>query len=183
MKRGLMIGMAALMLAGPIAGGVAAGDMASVSAASKSGLISESRAKTVAMRDAKITASKVKAMDVDLDETGTNKKYTVEFCRKQSSNRYMHYVYKINARTGVITKKNSASRKLITKKKARNEALDDADLDRDEVRDIDVSLDEGDGVMVYEVSFTEKDEDEDYEATVNAFTGSVIDSDSDDDDD
>ncbi len=179
MRKCLAAVLTAGMLMAPAAGGLVVDGM-TVSAAKKSSVISESKAKSIAMKDAKVKSSKVETIEAYLDGDKEDI-YEVSFYVKVASRRYRHYLYRLESKTGMIKKKSNAVHKIITKKSAIREALDEEDLSRSEVEDVDCDLDVDDGKMVYMVSFTTKKESIDYDATVNAVTGNVIDIDDDDD--
>ncbi len=203
MKRIMSIRIAVIMVVMAMVAGTFTGIALPMTASQSQAAtnITSSKAKRIAMRNAGVGSSSVEGMDVDKTYKDGKNVYMVYFYAHKSGRTYNHYAYTISARTGSIIKKNAKTYTVITKKSARNKALDDADLDRDDVTDMSVDLDEDDGKLVYEVSFTEKvskrkyyyydgtyyyDEDDDgseYEYTINAVTGHIIDSDSDDDDD
>ena len=174
--------MALAMVAGSFAGGAATANVKTVSAASS---ISASKAKKIALRKSSTASSKAVAMD-------TYKTYN-------GSNKYRHYVYDISSRNGSIVKQNSKDYSIISASRAKEIALDDSDVDSSDAKDKEADLDEEDGKLVWNVSFTKKSstkyydywtgyyytdsDDSDYEYTINAVTGHIIDSDDDDDDD
>ena len=188
--------MALAMTAGTFAGGAVPQKAATVSAATG---ITASKAKRIAMKNAGTSSSKVYAMDYTKTYKNGKNLYMVYFYTKTGSRRYTHYAYTISSRTGDIIKKNSKAYTVITAKRAKNIAIDDAGYDRDDVDSLEADFDEEDGKLVYNVSFevsktktrtnyygtgTESyTEDYDYEYTINAVTENIIDSDEDDDDD
>ena len=111
--------------------------------------------------------------------------YEVEFDRS-----FDEYEYDIDAKTGAIvaydneingkevkfessTKNNdAASKSYIGKDAALTAALKAAGLNKNQVKNIEVKLDNDDGVMVYEVEFDRGYDEYDYD--INAKTGAVV---------
>jgi len=150
--------------------------------------ISESEAKSVALKHAGVKASSVVFEKVELDSDDGVMVYEVDF--RTSS---YEYDYKVNAKSGKILEVDKERRDredreeleepkeekpaqtkndFIGTSKAKNIALGRAGVKSSETRDWDIELDREGGTYVYEVSFeTAKYE---FEYTINATTGKVL---------
>lgn len=197
--------MTALALAaGSFTGGFVAQTATTVNAASG---ISSSQAKKIALKNASTSSSRVKAMDCYKTYKNGKNVYHVSFYKKTGSNQYTHYVFDISSRTGEVVKRNSKAYTIISASRAKSIAIDDSDVSSGDAKDKSADLDEEDGKLVWNVTFTSKKEktyyysdydyyygyggsysykdtvEHDYSYTINAVTGHIIDSDDDDDDD
>lgn len=169
--------LAVAMAASVFATGIVPQNAAVVSAASK---ISESKAAKIALKNANVTEKKAKALYTD-DTTKSGKSvWRVSFFKKTADRKYTHYIYFISTSNGSIVKKSSKKVTIIRPTRAKDIALDEEGYDRDDVDDLDCDLDEYDDKLVYEVSFTVIDDKKEYDYTINARSGNVMDSDDDD---
>lgn len=163
--------------------------------ASDKGYIGKDKAKSIALKNAGTTSSKVRELDVELDADDGVLVYEVDF---KYGNK--EYEYEINAKTGSIIHKDveidddyeentttkpstsqsntnnntstNTSSSYIGKDEAKSIALKNAGVISSKVRDLEVELDNDNGVAVYEVSFEYGNTEYDYE--INAKTGKII---------
>ena len=181
MKKGFTLRIASMLMAAAMATGVFAAGIVPQSVtevyASK---ISQSKAENIALKNARTSSSKVYAEDIDDTTKAGKDAWRVSFFKKKSDRKYTHFVYFINMNSGDIILKKSQAVTLIRPTRAKDIALDEEDYDRDEVEDLECDLDEEDDKMVYNVSFTVKSNNKDYDYTINARSGNVMDSDDDD---
>ena len=166
--------------------------MAVFAAQKKVTFISKTKARNIALDDAKVKSSKTHALDVDDDRVSGKKVFIVNFYVHNSGQSYTSYRYTIAARNGQIMKKSKKASKILQKKRAIAIALDHKDFRRRDVEDIDCDLDDEDGTLVYYISFSApsyyvndswdivKGNDYDFEYTINAVSGKIIDWDYDD---
>lgn len=143
----------------------------SVSTCAK-GYIGESKAKSIALKNAKVKKSKAKFTKVKLDYDDGIRVYDVDFITKTKK-----YDYEINAKTGKILSKEvkkiaKSSGKKISLAKAKSKALKNANVKKSKAKFIKTKLDYDDGIQVYEIEFTTKNKKYDYE--INAKTGRII---------
>lgn len=148
----------------------------------KSGQISKSKAKKIALKDAGLTASEVSGMRVvlDVDDDGTDPTvYDVEFYAGN-----IEYDYEIDVETGEIVSKdkdaehidvsamNQTNADVISKNKAKQAALKHAGVKESDVTGLQVKLDQDDGIYEYEVEFYIGRQEYSYE--INAVNGEII---------
>ncbi|EHJ57339.1 hypothetical protein HMPREF9318_01762 [Streptococcus urinalis FB127-CNA-2] len=144
---------------------------------STNGSISEDKATSIALKDAKLNKKEVSNLSVKQDEDDGNSTYEIDFNTKKKS-----YDYTINAKDGKIIEKSTdtkglASTKDLTKKsisqdKAKEIALKDADVSEKETSMMTVKKDMEDATSTYEIEFTVNNKEYDY--TINAKTGDII---------
>ena len=152
---------------------------------SQSQRITLDEAKKVALGDAGVSSSNAKFTKSKLDRDNGRYEYEIEFIADNKE-----YEYTVDAYTGKILDKETASRvnqstdsqtsALISIDKARSIALDHAGLKASEVVFEKVKLEKEHGRYEYEVEFSKGNIE--YEYTVNAKTGTVIDFDKEYDD-
>lgn len=157
--------------------------------AAKVTYIGNAKAKTIALNHAKVAASKVTNVKIELDKDKGVVYYEVDF----KSGNY-EYEYDINATTGKIIKSQKKTIKKATASKvsnvtvtkpaatttnsnigaakAKNIALNHAKVSAANVRGLKAELDRERGIYVYEVEFRSGRYEYDY--TINATTGKVI---------
>lgn len=158
------------------------GGIKSEGKASAKSYIGKDAALSAALKAAGLTKDQVKNIEIELDYEHGVMVYEVEFDRG-----FDEYEYDINAKTGAIVaydneingkevkfEKNddAASKSYIGKDAALSAALKAAGLTKDQVKNIEVKLDNDDGVMVYEVEFDRGYDEYDYD--INAKTGAVV---------
>ena len=152
-------------------------------------LISLAKAKSIALKNAKIDSSNAKFVKGKLDKDDGRYEYEIEFISGGKE-----YEYTIDAKSGKIlensveradevptTKKTeSATSALISVDKAKSIALNHAGLKASEVVIEKIKLEKDDGIYEYEVEF--KKGNWEYEYSINAKTGAIIEFDKDYDD-
>lgn len=161
------------------------GGIKSEGKASAKSYIGKDAALSAALKAAGLTKDQVKNIEIELDYEHGVMVYEVEFDRS-----FDEYEYDIDAKTGAIvaydneingkevkfessTKNNdAASKSYIGKNAALTAALKAAGLNKNQVKNIEVKLDNEDGVMVYEVEFDRGYDEYDYD--INAKTGAVV---------
>lgn len=170
-------------------------NVTSTGAASQSGYIGKDKAKDIAIKDAKVSESKVKELEIEFDADSGVLSYEVDF---QVGNK--EYEYDIDAKSGKIlhketdidddyvsstaTNKNNTSNKndtstsstkttYIGKDKAKSIAFKDAGVSSSKVRGLEVEFDKDNGVASYEIDF--KVGNKEYSYDINAKTGNIID--------
>ena len=143
-------------------------------------LISEDEAKSIALNHAGVSAGEIRHYEIKLDRDDGVYVYEIEF--ETSS---YEYDYEINAATGAIIESDregieSAPQNgnYITEDEALAIALARVNLNADQISGLEIELTEDDGRMVYEIEF--RSGGAEYEFTVNAVTGAVIDMEIDD---
>ena len=146
---------------------------------SNSSQISATKAKSIAFKDAGLTEAQVYDLEVELDRDNGVLHYDVSFEKDGKD-----YDYEINATTGKIIsveKPNAtASEAKISKSKAKSTALNHAGVKETEISRYQVELEKDDGVWKYEISFNVGNVEYDY--TINAETGKILESEKDIDD-
>lgn len=149
------------------------------SSTSTSSQISASKAKSIAFNDAGLKESEVYDLEVELDRDNGTLHYDVSFEKDGKD-----YDYEINAKTGKIIsveKPNATtSEAKISKSKAKSTALSHAGVKESEISRYEVELEKDDGIWKYEISFNVGRTEYDY--TINAETGKIIESEKDIDD-
>lgn len=161
------------------------GGIKSEGKASAKSYIGKDAALSAALKAAGLTKDQVKNIEIELDYEHGVMVYEVEFDRS-----FDEYEYDIDAKTGAIVaydneingkevkfessnkNDNAASKSYIGKDAALTAALKAAGLTKDQVKNIEVKLDNDDGVMVYEVEFDRGYDEYDYD--INAKTGAVV---------
>ncbi len=155
--------------------------------------IGYAKAKSIALNHAGVSESKAYDMDIELDEEDGTLVYEVEF---KSGN--MEYSYEIDAASGAVLKRKyegadgtyddtiapqpekpdrqpdapSGQKTDIGNAKAKSIALNHAGVKQDAVYDMEVELDEEDGILVYEVEF--KSGNMEYSYEIDAASGAVL---------
>lgn len=149
------------------------------SKSSGSGIISESKAKSIALKDAGLKASDIYDYEIELDRDYSVLKYDISF---ESGGR--DYDYDINATTGKIIsveKPNATSSEAkISKSKAKSTALSHAGVKAADISRYQIELEKDDGIWKYEISFNVGYVEYDY--TINAENGKILKSEKDIDD-
>ncbi|MDO5095240.1 MAG: PepSY domain-containing protein [Peptostreptococcaceae bacterium] len=165
--------MAATILASTLATG-------SIEAFAASKIISASRAKKIALRDAGLKEKDVTFVKVQLEYEDGRQEYDVEFYRGN-----VEYDYEIDARSGRILEKDqdienftipqkpAKPAKLISASKAKKIALRHAGLRERDVTFVKVQLDYDNGIQVYDVEFYHGNYEYDYE--IDARSGRILD--------
>lgn len=170
-------------------------NVTSTGTASQSGYIGKDKAKDIAIKDAKVSESKVKELEIEFDADSGVLSYEVDF---QVGNK--EYEYDIDAKSGKIlhketdidddyvssttTNKNNTSNKndtstsstkntYIGKDKAKSIVFKDAGVSSSKVRGLEVEFDKDNGVASYEIDF--KVGNKEYSYDINAKTGNIID--------
>ncbi len=175
-KKTLILGVCALACSTLIIGTTGQMMLPEADAASKS-TISAKKAKSIALKNAKVSKKKATFTKVKKEYEDGILVYDVEFKTKTA-----HYDYDINARTGKVvsmskeikaskTKKRSA--KYISASKAKSIALKKARLKAKQVIFTKIKRDRDDGRVVYEIEFFRGNTE--YEVEINAKTGKIID--------
>ena len=188
--------MAAAVLTGTAAG--AAAPAVEVSAAS----ITENKARNIAASDAKVRTGDLMALDIYDDTYNGKKIYYVGFYVQKGGDRsrnFTHYVYYVNRNSGAIEKKTSRDLSVIKPSKAIRKALDKADVSSSKVKNKSLDYGEDGENLVYDIEFSVPlsysnidydanskyyrmyllDGTVDYQFTINALNGKIIDWDSD----
>lgn len=148
--------------------------------------INRDEAKAVAAADAGLSESEVTFTKAEIDNDDFIKAYELDFHNDESQ-----YYYKINAETGAVIEKsvktvverwpnpNNASEEYIDVEKAKEIALNHAGFSNDEVRFSEAKLDNDNNIYDYEISFYKNNVEYDY--TIDAVTGNIIEYDIDND--
>ena len=144
---------------------------------STNNLISEAKAKEIALKNAGVTAGSLIGYAIELDTENGVMVYEVEF----KAGGY-EYDYDIDAKTGKILKRQkerdddrisaAGTAALIGSAKAKEIALSHAAVSADGLRDVAVDLDDKDGAPVYEVEFKAGGYAYDYD--IDAKTGKIL---------
>lgn len=144
-----------------------------------SSTISSSKAKSIALKDAGVKESEIYDFEIELDRDNGTLHYDVSFEKDGRD-----YDYEINAKTGKIIsveKPNmTSSEAKISKSKAKSTALNHAGVKENEISLYKIELEKDDGVWKYEISFNVGYVEYDY--TINAETGKIIEAEKDIDD-
>ena len=146
---------------------------------STSSQISASKAKSIALKDAGLSESQVYDLEVELDRDNGKLHYDVSFEKDGKD-----YDYEINASTGKIISvekpKATSSEATVSKSAAKKTALKHAGVSEGEISRYQVELEKDDGVWKYEISFNVGYVEYDY--TINAENGKIIEAEKDIDD-
>ncbi|MDD6021626.1 MAG: PepSY domain-containing protein, partial [Oscillospiraceae bacterium] len=154
---------------------------------STSAFIGVDKAKSIALSDAKVKASEATFTKAKLDKDDGGYEYEIDFRSGGTE-----YEYSINAKTGKIIEKDveklsSGNKTTTTTKaqestsafigvdKAKSIALSDANVKSSEATFIKAKLDKDDGVYEYEIDF--RSGGTEYEYSINAKTGKIIEKD------
>ena len=143
-------------------------------------LIGEDEAKSIALAHAGVTEGEIRHYEIKLDRDDGIYVYEIEFDTAS-----YEYDYEINAATGAIIESDregieSAPQNgnYITEDEALAIALARVNLNANQISGLGIELTEDDGITVYEIEF--RSGGAEYEFTVNAVTGAVIDMEIDD---
>ena len=143
-------------------------------------LIGEDEAKSIALAHAGVTEGEIRHYEIKLDRDDGIYVYEIEFDTAS-----YEYDYEINAATGAIIESDREgiesvpqNGNYITEDEALAIALARVNLNADQISGLEIELTEDDGRMVYEIEF--RSGGAEYEFTVNAVTGAVIDMEIDD---
>lgn len=144
--------------------------------------ISSSKAKSIALSNAKLKSSQVTFTKVKSDrEDGVNV-WDVEF--KTSTKKYEYEIRKsdgrildkdvetIRSKKQTSSKKSTSTSSNITRAKAKSIALAHAGVSASKIRDYDIELDTYRGTKVYEIDFESGRYE--YEYKINAQTGKIV---------
>lgn len=131
---------------------------------SAAGYIGKTKAKKIALKNAGYKESQVKGLKVELDKE--DNEYEVDF--KTSKHKYE---YNIHATKGkihekeikVLKRKKSTGKKVIGKKKALEIALKNAKVKKSGAKHIEVELEKSKGVKYYDIEFSYKTKEYEYE--------------------
>lgn len=149
------------------------------SKASTASQISKSKAKSIALKDAGLNAADIYDYEIELDRDDGVVHYDISF---ESGGE--DYDYDINAATGEIISvdkpKATSSEVKISKSTAKNTALNHAGVKSADISLYQIELEKDDGIWKYEISFNKGNVEYDY--TINAVTGKIIESEKDIDD-
>ena len=141
--------------------------------------ISSSKAKSIALKDAGVKENEIYDFEIELDRDNGTLHYDVSFEKDGRD-----YDYEINAKTGEIIsveKPNATSSEAkISKSKAKGTALNHAGVKENEISLYKIELEKDDGVWKYEISFNVGNVEYDY--TINAENGKIIEAEKDIDD-
>lgn len=161
----------------PIITNIADASSTTTTSTTKKSRIGLSKAKKIALKNAKLSSSDVTFTKAKYDKD--DKEYDIEFYTSSKE-----YDYEIDAYSGKIEEKEvetkkttTTSKKKITKSKAKQVALKHAGFSSSSVKFDKVELDEDDGNYEYELEFTKGKYE--YEYTIDAYTGEVLDFDKD----
>ena len=152
-------------------------------------LISLAKAKSIALKNAKVDSSNAKFVKGKLERDDGRYEYEIEFISGGKE-----YEYTIDAKSGKVLEKSveradevpttkkteSATSALISVDKAKSIALNHAGLKASEVVIEKIKLEKDDGIYEYEVEF--KKGNWEFEYSINAKTGAIIEFDKDYDD-
>ena len=203
-KRILKKQLAAFLMAAAVLTGTVAGQAAPIAEVSAAAKVSETKARNIAANDARVRTGELMALDSYEDTYNGRKIYHISFYIQKgndASRNFTHYVYYVNRNTGAIEKKSSRDLTVIKPSQAIRKALDKADVSSSKVKNKDFDYGEDGEYLVYDIEFSvpvsasnityDKNSDYyrlylvdgtiDYEFTINAVTGKIIDWDSDDD--
>ncbi len=129
--------------------------------------ISKEKAKEIAIGHASIKESEVTDYEIDLDTDEDVHHYDISFKHNNKE-----YNYNIHAQTGEIL--NDEDKAKITREKAKETALQHADIKESETTDLEIELEYDNGALVYDISFESNGKKYDYD--VNAETGKITNS-------
>lgn len=140
--------------------------------------ISKAKAKSIALKDAKVKKSKATFIEAKLTTDDGVKQYDIEFIAGSK-----YYDYEIKAKNGKILEKEvkklkNPAKKYISKSKAKSIALKDRGFTKSQVTFKKCKLDVEKRYVIYEVEFYKGYKE--YEYDINAKTGKIISRDIDD---
>ena len=143
--------------------------------AEAAGNISKTKAKTIALKDAKVKKKNAVFIKAKLEKDDGIKQYDIEFITKKYK-----YEYEIKAKNGKILDRDKEKIKNykgkdIGKTKAKNIALKDAGFKKSQVEFTKCHLDVEHHIRIYEVEFIKGIKE--YEYDINAKTGKILDKD------
>ncbi len=151
----------------------------STSTTSSSSNITKAKAKSLALKDAGVKEADIYDFEIELDRDNGVTKYDVSF---EVNGR--DYDYEIDAQTGkfisIEKPKATTSEAKISKTKAKEIALKDANVKSSEISRYKAELEKDDGIWKYEISFNVGRVEYDY--TLDATNGDILESDRDIDD-
>lgn len=135
--------------------------------------ITKAKAKTIALKNAKVKKSKALFIKSRLTKDDGVKLYDIEFVAGSK-----YYEYEIKAKNGKILEKEvkklkNAAKKYITKSKAKSIAVKDRGFKKSGVTFTECKLDTEKGYLVYEVEYLRGGRNYDYD--IDAKTGRIID--------
>ncbi|MBR5947217.1 MAG: PepSY domain-containing protein [Clostridia bacterium] len=144
--------------------------------------IGEAAAKSIAFNRAGISASEARNVEVELERENGRMIYDVEFDARGNE-----YEVKVDAINGNVLYYNCEADddaqpqptnpplggNLISEAQAKTIAFQRAGVTESQVRDLEIDLDEDDGIMVYEIEFEANGRE--YSVEINAVTGAIID--------
>ena len=138
--------------------------------------ITVSKAKSIALKDAGLSESQIHDYEIELDNDNGVLHYDISFEKNGED-----YDYEINAKTGKIISvekpQASVSKSQISKQKAKSIALKHAGVTANDISAFELELEKDDGVWKYEISFNVGRTEYDY--TINAENGKIIESEKD----
>jgi uncharacterized membrane protein YkoI len=141
--------------------------------------ITKDEAKKIAFKDAGVKENEIYDFEIELDRDNGVLHYDISFEKDGKD-----YDYEINAKTGKIISvekpKATASKSQISKSKAKSVALKHAGVTEKEISRFESELEKDDGVWKYEISFDVGSTEYDY--TINAENGKILESEKDIDD-
>ncbi|NLK99211.1 MAG: hypothetical protein GX271_00960 [Clostridiales bacterium] len=150
----------------------------------KASYIGKEEALAIALAHSKVDKNQATELKVDFDYDDNKAVYEIDF---ETNN--AEYEYKIDAKTGAVleydredkkatssnntaSSKTTTSTKYIGKNKAKEIALNHAGLNESAIKEYEAELDKDDYEVVYEIEF--KTSEAEYEYEVDAFTGEVL---------
>ena len=143
--------------------------------------ISQDKAKEIAFNHADVKSYDVKNLRINLDRD--DKHYDIEFTVDN-----IDYEYEIDAVTGKILSydkdydnSNNSSNSYISQDKAKSIALNHANVSSSSAKNVKVELDTDDGKAIYNVEFSSRTQEYEYE--IDAISGKIINYESDEIDD
>lgn len=136
--------------------------------------ISEANAKSIAFDHTQVTQDDITSIQVEKDNDDGMELYTIEFHTNTAS-----YEYEIKRTDGTIIKSevktksdNTTSTTQITKEKAKEIALKDANIEEKDTIYMHVTQDSDDNIQVYEVEFYADGKEYDY--TISQSDGTIV---------
>lgn len=164
-------------------------DISTSGSVSKTGYITREKAKEIILNHAKINNNNVNYFEIEFDYDYNKLIYEIEF----KYDKY-EYSYDVNAKTGEIIKvekemsenlgdisvnndnnnlnNSNLSNSYITKEKAKMIAFNHAKISVNQVKDLEIELDDENDIKIYSIDF--KVNNVEYEYEINAITGKII---------